>query len=110
MVNALVGNEVLYVQGTDAAGHPAATTFPVTVQQIAQLTGSGVYAGTFVATGATAVTVLNANILNTRPIDISLNTVGGTPSNPVITTITTGVGFTVTAGLGDTSTYNYAII
>lgn len=38
---ALTGNELLYVQGLDANGAPAATTEPTTVQQIAALGGSG---------------------------------------------------------------------
>lgn len=67
--------------------------------------------GTFVADGTNAVTVSNSSIAITDAIIISLNTVGGTiVTQPVVKTITAGVGFTVTAGVTDTSTYNYAII
>lgn len=45
MVNTIVGNEIVQVQGLDGAGRPAATTFPVTLAQIAALAaaGDGVY-------------------------------------------------------------------
>jgi len=67
--------------------------------------------GTFVANGATPVTVNNTSIAVTDAIAISLNTVGGTISGaPYIVTITGASGFTVAAGAADTSTYNYAII
>lgn len=109
MVNAITGSEIVQVLGSDAKSHPAAATFPVTLRQIGGVGPGAPYSGTFVATGATAVTVANTNVLATTLIGISLNTVGGTPSTPVITTLTPGVGFTVTTGLGDTSTYNYGV-
>lgn len=66
--------------------------------------------GTFVATGASAVTVADVNMLKTSIVDISLNTVGGTVgAAPTLTTITAGTGFTVTCTALDTSTYNYSI-
>jgi len=73
--------------------------------------GQSAFAGTFVANGASAVTVANANLLRTDNVIISLNTVGGTVgAQPVLSTITPGTGFTVVATAGDTSTYNYKII
>lgn len=68
--------------------------------------------GTFVANGATPVTVSNTSIAITDAITISLNTVGGAGpiTQPVVLTITAGVGFTVGASATDSSTYNYAII
>ncbi len=67
--------------------------------------------GTFVATGSTPVAVANSSVAITDAIVISLNAVGGTiVGQPVIVTITAGVGFSVAAGTTDTSTYNYAIL
>ncbi len=68
--------------------------------------------GTFVANGATPVTVNNTSIAITDAIIISLNTVGGAGpiTQPVVLTITASSGFTVGASATDTSTYNYAII
>ncbi len=67
--------------------------------------------GTFVANGVTPVTVTNSSIAVTDAIIISLNTVGGTVGAlPAIQTITGTSGFTVAATIGDSSTYNYAII
>lgn len=65
--------------------------------------------GTFVANGTSTVTIADTNVTTTSDINITLKTVGGTPSNPVISTITAGTGFTVTCGSGDTSTYTYSI-
>lgn len=67
--------------------------------------------GTFVANGATPVTVNNTNIATTDSIIISLNTVGGTVgTQPHVATITAATSFTVVCTALDTSTYNYAII
>ncbi len=67
--------------------------------------------GTFVANGATPVSVSNSSIAVTDAIIISLNTVGGTVGAlPVLQTITANTGFTVAGTASDTSTYNYAII
>lgn len=77
----------------------------------AQLTGTTSFGGTFVANGATPVTVANANLLITDNVIISLNTVGGTVGAiPHLATITGGTGFTVVGTASDTSTYNYKII
>ncbi len=75
-----------------------------------QTPNSSGFTGTFVANGATAVTVTNTNILATDNVVISLNTVGGTVGAlPHLATITAGTGFTVVGTAGDTSTYNYRI-
>lgn len=67
--------------------------------------------GTFVANGASAVTVAAPTVAITSGILISLNTVGGTVGAiPAVKTITAGTGFTVAATASDTSTYNYVII
>lgn len=67
--------------------------------------------GTFIANGATPVTVADANVGANSCIVITLKTVGGTVSviPPTIPTITVGTGFTVAAQALDTSTYNYQI-
>lgn len=67
--------------------------------------------GTFVLNGVTPVSVSNSSIAITDAIIFSLNTVGGTVgAYPAIQTITANTGFTVAGTVGDTSTYNYAII
>ena len=72
--------------------------------------GNGRY-GTFVANGATPVTVSNTNVAITDCIVISLNTVGGTVGvQPHVATITANTGFTVVCTALDTSTYNYCLI
>lgn len=69
------------------------------------------FTGTFVANGASAVTVSNTNVAITDTIAISLNTVGGTVGvQPHVSTITAGTGFTVVCTASDTSTYNYTIV
>lgn len=67
--------------------------------------------GTFVANGATPVTVSDARVTATSQIDVTLKTVGGTVdvARPNIVTITPGTGFNVVAAASDTSTYNYSI-
>lgn len=67
--------------------------------------------GTFVANGATPVTVAAPNVTATSMIIPSLNTPGGTVGAiPAVQTITPGVGFTVAATASDTSTYNFLIL
>lgn len=69
-------------------------------------------AGTFVANGATPVTVADTRVTATSQIEVTLKTVGGTvsPTRPNILTITPGTGFTVGGVALDTSTYNYSIV
>lgn len=67
--------------------------------------------GTFIANGASAVTIIDSNVSTNSVIPISLNTVGGTVgAAPTIQTITPGTGFTVKCTAADTSTYAYLII
>lgn len=69
------------------------------------------HSGTFTANSTTAVTVTDVNVTATSQIMFTMKTAGGTPvSAPYVTTITPGTGFTVKAGSGDTSVYNYQII
>lgn len=86
-------------------------TFTAIGKSIVQKRGVNGKVGTFVANGATPVTVANTSIAITDAIIISLNTVGGTVGAvPAIQTITAATGFTVAATASDTSTYNYSII
>lgn len=74
---------------------------------------SGVLAsgGTFVANGATAVTVADANVTVNSIILVTLKTVGGTVGAlPVPQTVTPGTGFTIAGTASDTSTYNYIVL
>lgn len=66
--------------------------------------------GTFVANGATPVTVADAAITANSAILIALKTVGGTVgAQPTVETKTAGTGFTVAATASDTSTYTYIV-
>ena len=65
--------------------------------------GSGTNSNSFSYTSANQPT----NIANSA-IVITMTTAGGTPAAaPYLTTITPGTGFTVKAGSGDTSVYQY---
>ena len=67
--------------------------------------------GTFVANGASVVTVVDTNVDAGSNIIITLNTPGGTVGAiPAVQTKTAGVGFTVAGTASDTSTYNYLIL
>lgn len=67
--------------------------------------------GTFVANGATPVTVANAAVTATSIILFGLATVGGTVGAiPAVKTQTAGTGFTVGGTASDTSTYSYLIL
>ena len=104
---ALVGTEVLEVQGVAANGMLSGQTFQTTTRELAQ---TQVTKGTFTITGATAVTVNNANVTSASIISFTLRTVGGTVgAYPAIKTITPGTGFTVAATTADVSVYNYSI-
>lgn len=83
----------------------------VAIAQGPQASQFQMVSGTFVANGASAVTVADTRVTATSMIIISLNTVGGTVGAiPAVQTITPGVGFTVAGTASDTSTYNYLII
>ena len=96
--------------GVVGGNTPAAGTF-TNLKANAKLTYTGVRVGTFVANGASAVTVSNANVTANSLILISLNTVGGTVGAlPAVKTITAATGFTVAGTASDTSTYNYVLV
>lgn len=91
-------------------------TYLVTYTATSTVTAAGVYqgfyphSGVFTVAGTGTVTISDANITTASAIDITLKAVGGTVgSPPVIKTITTGTGFTVSATTGDVSVYNYTI-
>lgn len=106
MTNNTVAGSVLIKQNIIPSTTTAGGTNGATAQ------GHYEYRGTFVANGATPVTVVEPNVTATTSIIITLKTVGGTvsPSVPYIATITPGTGFTVTGTASDTSTYNYKLI
>ncbi len=86
-------------------------TFTAATKGIILKQGANGRVGTFVANGATPVTVSNTSVAVSDMIVFSLNTVGGTVGmHPVIATITAATGFTVVCTALDTSTYNYMII
>lgn len=99
-------------QGSTVNASPLTISGTNTGKQV-QVTGglSIDQAGTFVANGATAVTVAATGVTAASSIIISRRTAGGTPgAQPTVGTITAGVNFTTSAVAGDTSTFNYSII
>lgn len=87
-----------------------ATTTTVTIEALEKNYIGGA-TGTFVANGASAVTVANAAVTENSAIIVTLKTVGGTVGAiPAIQTITPGTGFTIAGTSLDTSTYNYLIL
>lgn len=67
--------------------------------------------GTFIANGASAVTVADTSITANSQVLISLNTVGGTVGAiPAVKTKTAATGFTVAGTASDTSTYSYTVL
>jgi len=61
------------------------------------------------ANGATPVAVANVNTTLDSIVFFSLNTVGGTPGIPRVSSKTPGVGFSFASDAGDTSIYDYVI-
>ena len=71
--------------------------------------------GTVTANGSTAVPVTSPVPIGANSqILLTLKTVGGTPSSPYLSAITTGIvgtaAFSIKSAVGDTSVYNYTII
>jgi hypothetical protein len=98
-------------QTMGASSHSDNLTMTVAAKGVVLKQGSNGLVGTFVANGASAVTVSNTSVAISDAIIISLNTVGGTVGvQPHVATITGGTGFTVVCTASDTSTYNYALI
>lgn len=112
----LGGNTPAAITGTTIAANTSISsagnlTFTSAASGVVLKQGSNGKCGTFVANGATPVTVNNTSVAITDTIVFSLNTVGGTVGAvPAVKTITAGSGFTVAATASDTSTYNYIII
>ncbi len=76
-----------------------------------QFTSTKFKGGTFVANGASTVTVADTDVDAGSNIIITLNTPGGSVGTiPTVLTKSAGVGFTVAGQASDTSTYNYLII
>lgn len=69
------------------------------------------HGGTYTSIGTAAVTVADANVTTYSSVSFTLRSVGGTiVGQPVLKTVTAGVGFTAAAGTTDLSTYNYNIL
>lgn len=88
-----------------------ALTFGTATKGVVLKQGANGLCGTFVANGATPVSVSTTAVAASDAIIISLNTVGGTVGvQPHVATLTASTGFTVVCTASDTSTYNWAII
>lgn len=113
----ITGGTGVTVSGVTVAQANSTSAYLVTYTAAATITMMGLgstanfVGGTFTATGASAVTVANAQVSPNSQVNITLKTVGGTVGAfPTIKTITAGTGFTVTATAADTSVYNYSIM
>jgi hypothetical protein len=86
---------------------PLASFMPLDAGQ-PQVASVKVGQGTFVINGVTPVVVADANVTANSIIIATLKTIGGTVGAiPAVTSITPGVGFSVTGTASDSSTYNY---
>ena len=109
--NGLISNSGMVWDNSTGLSLGTNITFTAAATGLILKRGANGKCGTFVATGATPVTVSNTSIAITDTVCISLNTVGGTiAGQPYLLTITASTGFTVAATALDTSTYNYSII
>ena len=68
------------------------------------------HGGTVTCTGGGTPTVTDANLTANSVIIFGLKTKGGTPAQPIQTTVTPGTSFVITCGGSDTSVYNYWIL
>ncbi len=66
--------------------------------------------GTVTCTGGGTPTVTNTNLTANSVIIFGLKTKGGTPAQPIMTTVTPATSFVITCGGSDTSVYNYWIL
>lgn len=66
--------------------------------------------GTLTCTAGGTITVANTNLSANSVIIFGLKTKGGTPAQPIMTTVTPGTSFVATCGGADTSVYNYWIL
>ncbi len=85
--------------------------FSAAAKTIVLKQGANGKTGTFIANGATPVSVATTAVTANSGIIFTLKTVGGTVgAYPAIQTITASTGFTVACTASDTSTYNFHII
>lgn len=66
--------------------------------------------GTVTCTGGGTPTVTSSALTANSVIIFGMNTKGGTPAQPIITTVTPGTSFVITCGASDTSVYNYWVL
>lgn len=103
---------VTLVPANSSAEYLVTYTAAATITMVGLGVTNSPVSGTFVANGATPVTVANAAVSPGSQISVTLKTVGGTvgTSAPNVRTITPGTGFTIAGIALDTSTYNYSIL
>jgi hypothetical protein len=68
------------------------------------------HGGTVTCTGGGTPTVTDTNLTANSVIIFGLKTKGGTPAQPIMTTVTPATSFVITCGGSDTSVYNYWIL
>lgn len=80
-------------------------------QTLGVKSGTNALSGTFIANGTTPVAVATTAWDANCVAVITLKTIGGTvTSQPFVSSVTAGTGFSVTSAAGDTSTYNWVAL
>ncbi len=75
-----------------------------------QTSGVAASGGTFTCTGGGTITVSNTNVTANSVFLFGAKTIGGTPANPIVSTVTPGTSFVATCGGSDTTIYNYIVL
>jgi len=102
-----------YSGGTERLriGNAGAITTETVGQTLGVKSGTNALSGTFTANGATPVAVATTAWDANCVAVITLKTIGGTvTSQPFVSSVTAGTGFSVTSAVGDTSTYNWVAL
>jgi len=102
-----------YAGGTERLriGSTGAITTETAGQTLGVKSGTNALSGTFIANGTTPVAVATTAWDANCVAVITLKTIGGTvTSQPFVSSVTAGTGFSVTSAAGDTSTYNWVAL
>ena len=110
-----VGSLVAPTRALDVTGEFGVTTGSITTETIGKTigikSGTNALSGTFTANGVTPVAIATTAWDANCVAIITLKTIGGTvTSQPFVSSVTAGTGFSVTSAAGDTSTYNWVAL
>ena len=110
-----LGSTVTPTRALDVTGEFGVTTGSITTETIGKTvgikSGANSLSGTFTANGVTPVVVATTAWDANCVAIITLKTIGGTvTTQPFVSSVTAGTGFSVTSAAGDTSTYNWVAL